>query len=112
MEAIQREKDVSTYSVQSTESINDEFKVELLSTSSMVQIIDVKYLTNDGTGEYAYLYNPSSISQSLEGWHLLDDYAYNNPSCWIKNTPKDNCIDAFGRDHSIELSSSASPTLP
>ncbi|WP_188201527.1 hypothetical protein [Thermococcus camini] len=112
LEAIQREKESSTYSVQSTESINNEFKVELLSTSSAVQIIDVDYLTNDGTGEYTYLYNPSSISQSLEGWHLLDDYAYGNPSCWMNSTPKEECTDAFGRDHSIELSSSAPPYTP
>ena len=95
-----------TYSVQSLEN---QFVIKPLSVSPGVRIVGVDYLTNDGSGEYVYIENPSLTTVSLNGWYLLDDYAYSSERCWANNLPRDDCYDSFGRDHVVKLSLSLAP---
>ncbi len=94
----------------SEESIEEAFTVEPLTISYAVHIEDVDYLTNDGSGEYVLLHNPGLSTVSLLGWYIMDEYAYNNPSCWINNTiPRDDCIDSYGKDHVVGFSINIPP---
>ncbi|NJE05892.1 lamin tail domain-containing protein [Thermococcus sp. M36] len=94
----------------SEESLEEAFTVEPLTISYAVHIEDVDYLTNDGSGEYVFLHNPGLSTVSLLGWYIMDEYAYNNPSCWINNTiPRDDCIDSYGKDHVVRFSINIPP---
>ncbi len=94
----------------SEESLEEAFTVEPLTISYAVHIEDVDYLTNDGSGEYVLLHNPGLSTVSLLGWYIMDEYAYNNPSCWINNTiPRDDCIDSYGKDHVVRFSINIPP---
>ncbi|NJE54770.1 lamin tail domain-containing protein [Thermococcus sp. 21S9] len=95
-----------TYSIQSLEN---QFVIKPLSVNFAVKIMGVDYLTNDGSGEYVYIENPSLTTVSLNGWYILDDYAYGNQKCWANNLPRDDCYDSFGRDHVVKLSLSLAP---
>ena len=102
-----KESKSSAYSVQSLEN---QFVIKPLSVSPGVRIVGVDYLTNDGSGEYVYIENPSITTVSLKGWYLLDDYAYSNQKCWVNNNlPRDECHDSFGRNHIFKLSMSLAP---
>ncbi|AFL95317.1 hypothetical protein CL1_1114 [Thermococcus cleftensis] len=94
----------------SEESLEEAFTVEPLTISHAVHIEDVDYLTNDGSGEYVLLHNPGLSPVSLLGWYIMDEYAYNNPSCWIDNIiPRDDCVDSYGKDHVIMVSVNIPP---
>ncbi|NJE47156.1 lamin tail domain-containing protein [Thermococcus sp. GR7] len=94
----------------SEESLEEAFTVGPLTISYAVHIEDVDYLTNDGSGEYVLLHNPGLSTVSLLGWYIMDEYAYNNPSCWINNTiPRDDCIDSYGKDHVVRFSINIPP---
>jgi len=96
----------NTYPVQ---SLDNQFIVKPLSANFAVKIVGVDYLTNDGSGEYVYIENPSPTTVSLSGWYILDDYAYSSEKCWVNNFPRDDCYDSFSRDHVVKLSLSLTP---
>ncbi|WP_456368103.1 lamin tail domain-containing protein [Thermococcus sp.] len=109
MRALQLVRQMKSGSV-SENALKEAFTVEPLTVSHAVRIEDVDYLTNDGSGEYVFLYNPGLSKVALSGWYIMDEYAYNNSKCWINNTiPRGSCRDSYGRNHVVRFSVTIPP---